>query len=337
MGHGREGAVHLVGAGMLHAIANERCNHLKLLGRRMQGSPLHGTPQCTLFGRPMASAVRLKDGRYASPLLFRDDVRLVWSNCRLYNPPGACVACRGDTALWTSSSTATCIPAQPPDVVPCNSATAGDWVRELGNRTSHQFEQQWEREGVERHWREHLAQQQAAAAAAAPAGKAPWAARGGQVSARTAAAAAVPIPYVPTPEQATGPLPAALIASPVQHNLTVHAPPAQQPAASEVAAAAAAAGVAAATSGGSSAAGPAKAGWLARADSIMQMRLADAMVALGEADDQPPSWRRALRKLRLAGMGGATLEVGKGRWAGWWYAGGAHVALSWCSLQPLTM
>ena len=69
----------------------------------------------------------------------------------------------------------------------------------------------------------------------------------------------------------------------------------------------------------------------------MQMRLADAMVALGEADDQPPSWRRALRKLRLAGMGGATLEVGKGRWAGWWYAGGAHVALSWCSLQPLTM
>lgn len=49
-------------------------------------------PQCTLFDPPMASAVRLKDGWYASPLQVRDDARL-------YNPPGACGACRGDAAL----------------------------------------------------------------------------------------------------------------------------------------------------------------------------------------------------------------------------------------------
>lgn len=194
---------------------------------------------------------------------------------------------------------------------------------------------------MERHWQEHLAQQQAAAAAAAPAGEAPWAAWRGQASARTAAAAAEP--YALTPQQVTGPLPAALLATPAQLSVTAHVPLAHQPAASEVAAAAAAAVPSTAASGGSSVAGSAEAagqaGWLARADSAMQMRLADALVALGEADDQPPSWRRALRKLRLAGKGGATLEVGKPRWAGCklWCAGGSHVALLFATLQLLTM
>lgn len=34
------------------------------------------------------SAERLEDGEYATPLQLRDDVRLVWSNCRQFNSPG---------------------------------------------------------------------------------------------------------------------------------------------------------------------------------------------------------------------------------------------------------
>ncbi|PRW57142.1 transcription factor GTE8-like [Chlorella sorokiniana] len=41
---------------------------------------------------------RLSDGAYDSPLQFCDDVRLVWSNCLRYNPPGNPVRDLGDTA-----------------------------------------------------------------------------------------------------------------------------------------------------------------------------------------------------------------------------------------------
>lgn len=37
--------------------------------------------------------------------------------------------------------------------------------------------------------------------------------------------------------------------------------------------------------------------------------MVDALVALWEDDDEPPSWRRALRKVLQAERGGATLEV----------------------------
>ena len=118
-----------------------------------------------------------------------------------------------------------------------------------------------------------------------------------------------------TPDQVAGLLPAAHIASPPQRSPAVT--PAQQPARSGPAAAAAAA---AAGDGGSAAAGPAGAADVrhrlaAHAHNIMQRRVADALVALGEADDERPSWRRALRKVQLAGKGSPTLEVRPACWA----------------------
>eukprot|EP00963_Diacronema_lutheri_P011933 scaffold1518_cov331-Pavlova_lutheri.AAC.7 len=40
---------------------------------------------------------RIQDGYYDSPLKFRDDVRLVFSNCRIYNKPGQDVRFMGDS------------------------------------------------------------------------------------------------------------------------------------------------------------------------------------------------------------------------------------------------
>lgn len=133
-------------------------------------------------------------------------------------------------------------------------------------------------------------------------------------AAGTAAAAAAggqprsgsPLPAAPTPAQVAGLPPAAPLVSPPQPNPAMR--PMQQPAASGPAARLAGAG-----SGSSAAAGqggPASgASQLAvRAAKIRQKRLADALEALGQAEE-PASWHAALRKLHLAGKGGAALQV----------------------------
>ena len=77
-----------------------------------------GTVQRKLTHKPEKGQLR----EYKSPLQFRDDMRLVWANCRLYNHP-ATVVCQ------------------------------------MGERMSTNWEQKWQSSGLEQKWAEELLRQ----------------------------------------------------------------------------------------------------------------------------------------------------------------------------------
>ena len=61
-----------------------------------------GTIQKKFPGKGKANEKRPELREYRSPYEFRDDVRLVWANCRTYNAVGHAVRTMGDTMseMW---------------------------------------------------------------------------------------------------------------------------------------------------------------------------------------------------------------------------------------------
>ena len=81
-----------------------------------------GTIQKKIPGRGKLSFFHSDPNTYSSPYEFRDDMRLVWSNCRTYNPP----------------------------TVP---------VRVMGEAMSDTWEKRWTISGIEGKWEEELHKQ----------------------------------------------------------------------------------------------------------------------------------------------------------------------------------
>lgn len=188
------------------------------------------------------------------------------------------------------SSCSSCMPTLP------SLHLAGYWVRHLVDRVSQQFEELWEREGVERYWAQHLA---AAVAAGADAPVVKSEAAMPAAAEETAAAAAAgrhSLHMARTAGQAGGALAAAGSA----------------PAGT---AGSAGAGVAAAMPRGGTAAAQhavssSRAERLAeRAAAVRERHMQAALRAFEEAEDDPASWRQALHLLRQARKGGDTLKV----------------------------
>ena len=142
------------------------------------------------------TAAKIEGRRYTDVIQFRDDVRLTFNNCRIFNPPGAllCVLrmlgaaaavaaaclhgrCVGGMPRQTrlqASAGAICFVAVvlPPalmlcifTILPCHLPAApllapstGNHVRIMGDQACERFEKKWQMSGIEFHWNTHKRQ-----------------------------------------------------------------------------------------------------------------------------------------------------------------------------------
>ena len=81
-----------------------------------------GTIQKKIPAKPRSGQTRSDPNAYTSPYEFRDDMRLVWANCRTYNPP----------------------------TVP---------VRNMGEAMSDAWEKRWSTSGIEAKWDDEMHKQ----------------------------------------------------------------------------------------------------------------------------------------------------------------------------------
>lgn len=119
--------------------------------------------------RSAPAAAKIDGRRYNNVYEFRDDVRLTFNNCRIFNPPGeqpppspllaAAVVWRvfvGRLGARAPSMPATSEPAVPPALP--RSPAAGNHVRIVGDQTSERFEKKWAMSAIEYHWEAHIKQ-----------------------------------------------------------------------------------------------------------------------------------------------------------------------------------